>query len=223
MKEIRVRELILEGSSKVGKYGIVGRGCVSIVVRARLESLDDLVALKIRRVDADREDMKRDFELQTFANSLGVGPRALACSADLFAMELVDGVRMGVWFRNLRTRSPKRHTRMIIRSALEQCYLLDLNRLDHGELSNPTKHILIRSDTNQAVIIDYESASRERRVSNLTSVSQFLLMSSPQSKKLRTILGFARFSEGRFISLLREYKSKPNAETLEKIFDFMRV
>ena len=82
-----MQRLLFEGSSKVGKYGIVGRGCVSTVVKADLKSQEELVALKIRRVDANRVDMKRDFELQQFANSFGVGPKAISYSKDLFAME----------------------------------------------------------------------------------------------------------------------------------------
>ena len=46
LRELGVLKIILEGNSKVGKYGIVGRGCVSTVVKARLKSQEELVALK---------------------------------------------------------------------------------------------------------------------------------------------------------------------------------
>ena len=224
MQDIGASELVFDGPSKIGEYGIIGRGCVSIVVKARLESRSELVALKIRRTEANRADMKHDFELQSFANSLGVGPRVITCTSDLFAMEYIDSIRMGNWFRSLKTRSPKKYTRALIRSSLEQCYLLDSNGLDHGELSNPTKHILIRKVSGpDPVIIDYESASRNRRVSNLTSVVQFFFMSSPQSRKVRKILGFEKFSEKKLISILREYKSHQNKESLEKVFRFLKV
>ena len=74
----------------MGKFGIVGRGCVSTVVKARLSTGSRVIALKIRRVDANRPDMSHDFELQKFANSFGVGPRAIAASRDLFAMVYVN-------------------------------------------------------------------------------------------------------------------------------------
>jgi putative serine/threonine protein kinase len=218
-----VRKLILEGSSKVGKYGIIGRGCVSTVVKARLSSRDEIVALKIRRVDANRTDMKRDYELQQFANSFGVGPRAIAASEDLFAMEYIDSIRLGRWFEHLKTRTPKKYTRALIRDALEQCYLLDTNGLDHGELSNPTKHLLIRNSPNpESVIIDYESASRDRRVANLTAVTQFFFLGGWQSEKIRKILGISKFSKNKFITLLRDYKKDPNKDSMEKILAFVR-
>ncbi|MGA2876530.1 MAG: hypothetical protein ABSE82_13450 [Nitrososphaerales archaeon] len=222
LHELGVRKLVLEGSSKVGKYGIVGRGSVSTVVKAKLKSQEDLVALKIRRVDANRVDMKRDFELQQFANSFGVGPRAISHSKDLFAMEYIDAVRLGRWFEHLKTSTSKKYTRSLIRNALEQCYLLDSNGLDHGELSNPTKHLLIRNiESPESVIIDYESASRDRRVANLPAVAQFFILGGWQSEKIRKIVGISRFSKKRFISLLREYKQEPSKDSLEKILSFV--
>ncbi len=222
LQELGVRKLVLEGSSKVGKYGIIGRGCVSTVLKARIKGYNDLVALKIRRVDANRVDMTHDFELQQFANSFGVGPRAISVTKDLFAMEYIDSLKLGKWFDRLKTRSSKKYTRALIRNALEQCYLLDANGLDHGELSNPTKHLLIRNSPEpRSVIIDYESASRNRRVSNLTAVAQFFFLGGWRSEKIRKILGISRFSKSRFIFLLREYKQAPKEGSLEKIFSFI--
>lgn len=220
LKSLGVKELILEGESKIGKYGIVGRGCVSTVVKARLASESDVIALKLRRIDANRSDMSHDFELQKFANSFGVGPRAIALSRDLFAMEFVGSVKLGKYCQSLRARSSKRYLRSMIRNALEQCYLLDMHGLDHGELSNPTKHVLIRTDSAQPVeteIIDYESASRNRRVCNLTSVAQFFLLGGWQSVKVKKILG-TNASKDELLLILRAYKKEPNKESLEKLF-----
>lgn len=218
LKSLGVKELILEGESKIGKYGIVGRGCVSTVVKARMSSENDIVALKIRRVDANRTDMAHDYELQKFANSFGVGPWAIAVSKDLFAMEYVDSIKLGKYFQSLRTRSSKKYLRSLIRSTLEQCYLLDVHGLDHGELSNPAKHVLIRRDSNPAetAIIDYESASRNRRVSNLTSVAQFFLLGGWQSVKVKKILD-TDTSNDELLSILRAYKREQTKEYLEKL------
>ncbi len=224
LHEIGVRKLIFDGSSKVGRYGIIGRGCVSTVVKARLKSTDEIVALKIRRVDANRVNMSRDYEHQKFANSFGVGPRALSATDDLFAMEYVDSVRLGKWLEKLKTRSSKKYTSGLIRNALEQCYLLDVNGLDHGELSNPTKHLLIRNVVHpETVIIDYESASRERKVANLTAVSQFFFLGGWQSEKIRKILGLAKFSKKKLIEILGEYKRGPCESHFQKILTLLRV
>ncbi|MHB8567386.1 MAG: hypothetical protein ACYC9U_09850 [Nitrososphaerales archaeon] len=223
LKEIGVREIILEGSSKVGKYGIIGKGCVSIVVKARIGG--EVIALKIRRVDANRDDTSRDYELQRVANSFGVGPKAIAASRDFFAMEYINSLKIGRWFAGLKTRSPKKQVRTLVRDMLQQCYLLDIHGLDHGELSNPSKHILIRNGSQKAVIIDYESASTARKPSNLTAVAAFLFLGSQQSEKLRKILAPAgkQLSRKKLISLFGEYKRDCGEASLEKIFAYLRV
>ncbi len=223
LKKLGVSELILEGSSKIGKFGIAGKGCVSVVVRARLETEKEPVALKIRRTDANRSDMKRDHELQRIANSVGVGPRSIGVTKDLFAMEYVNGQKLGSWTQTLNSHTSKRFTRGLIRSVLKQCYQLDSTGLDHGELSNPTKHVLVSGDFRkpQAAIIDYESASVERRVSNLTAVAQFFLLGGWQSEKIRKIIGLDDHSKKELITLLRIYKEDPSEESVEELLDYV--
>ncbi|MDA4111620.1 MAG: serine/threonine protein kinase [Thaumarchaeota archaeon] len=226
LKELGVEELIFEGTSKVGKFGIIGRGCVSTVVKARMKSENEIIALKIRRADANRSDMSRDHELQSFANSFGVGPRSISASKDLFAMQFIDSIKLGKWAAKLKTRTSKKYTRSLIRNVLEQCYLLDVNGLDHGELSNPTKHVLIWKGEPKTTIIDYESASKNRRVSNLTAVAQFFFLAGWQSEKIQKILGFEKqsphFSKSKFIAKLRKYKDAPIEKSFEDILSYVK-
>jgi putative serine/threonine protein kinase len=226
LKSLGVENLILEGDSKVGKFGIIGRGCVSTVVKASLSTEKRVVALKIRRVDANRPDMQHDFELQKYANSFGVGPKAIAASKDLFAMEYIPSVKLGSWFQSLKTRSSKKYLRALIRGTLEQCFLLDLHGLDHGELSNPTKHVLLRRSLKaKSVIIDYESASRNRKPANLTCVAQFFFLGGWQSAKVRKILGFegaGAFGKEELIARLRAYKEQPSRNVFEDLMSNLR-
>jgi putative serine/threonine protein kinase len=226
LKEMGVKEIIFEGSSKVGNLGVIGKGCVSVVVKARLKGSEEIIALKCRRIDANRETMKRDFELQKLANSFGVGPRAISATDDFFAMEFVDAIKIGKWLEKLKTRSSKKFLRQIIRDSLTQCFLLDQHGLDHGELSNPTKHILIRKNetenlTPNVVIIDYESAGTSRKTSNLTSVAQFFFLSGWRHDKIRKILGIPN-GKAKLISILKAYKEGPSVENFEKLKAYVR-
>jgi putative serine/threonine protein kinase len=227
LKKLGVKEVYFEGDSKVGNLGVIGKGCVSVVLKARIKGQDKIVALKCRRTDANRDNMQRDYELQKYANSFGVGPKAIAASDDFFAMEFIYGLKIGKWYEKLRTRSSKKFLRRLIRDSLTQCLLLDLHSLDHGELSNPSKHIMIRRDEEsgslipKTVIIDYESAGRERKVSNVTSVAQFYFLSGYKSKKVQKILGF-RYNKKKLILLLKEYKNEPEPEKLEQILSYVR-
>ncbi len=231
LEEIGVSELILGGTSKVGKYGVIGKGCVSIVVKARFETYPEVAALKIRRTDANRPSMFRDYELQRLANSFGVGPKVISATEDFFAMEYVDSIKIGKWLEKLTTRASKKYTRKLIRNILEQCYQLDIHRLDHGELSNPSKHVLLRKNEVEpkTVVIDFESASTIRQPANLTAVSQFLFLSGRQSEKIKKIVEVKSSNQGKeasligasfrnsFISMLRDYKASPSIELLERV------
>jgi len=224
LRSIGVSSLTLEGDSKIGRFGIAGKGCVSIVVKAALKSdKQSLYALKIRRADANRLSMERDYELQKFANSFGVGPKAVRASENFFLMEFVDAEKIGHWFQSLRTQTPKTLVRRLLRNCLHQCFLLDVNHLDHGELSNPSKHILLRRNgsqlTGESVVIDYESASLERKPSNLTAAAQFFFFGNAQSAKIRRILGLPA-SNRKIISLLREYKAGPSTDSFERVMNF---
>jgi putative serine/threonine protein kinase len=224
VRELGVQSLIFEGPSKIGRFGVVGKGCVSIVVKARLRSNAETFALKIRRIDANRNSMTKDYQLQKFANSFGVGPKAAGATENFFLMEYVDSLKVGKWFGSLRTRTPKTFVRALIRNCLNQCFLLDKNHIDHGELSNPSKHILIRQNgsklMSETVIIDYESASLERRPSNLTATAQFFFFGNYQSQKVKKILGITETNE-KMISLLREYKEKPSFDSFENLLNFV--
>ncbi|MHB1908607.1 MAG: serine/threonine protein kinase [Nitrososphaerales archaeon] len=226
LRKLGVLELIFDGSSKIGSYGVIGKGCVSIVLKARIEGYDEIVAIKCRRVDANRQNMKQDYELQKFANSFGVGPKAISCTNDFFVMEYVDSIKIGKWFQSLKTRSSKKFLRNLVRDCLTQCYLLDVNGLDHGELSNPTKHILLKKDLSGSIvpkvtIIDYESAGTERKVSNLTSVAQFFFLGGWQSIKVRKILSIPKGNK-KLISLLREYKEDPSKDSFDKLMKYVK-
>jgi putative serine/threonine protein kinase len=226
LKELGIGKVTFEGSSKIGSYGVVGKGCVSVVLKARLEDHDDLVvALKSRRVDANRESMRKDYDLQRIANSVGVGPTAIRASNDFFAMEYVDSTKIGKWLEKLKTKGSKKLVKSILRDSLAQCFKLDERGLDHGELSNPTKHILIRKDKEgeaipKTVIIDYESSSIARRASNFTSVAQFFFLGSYQSTKIKRIIGFDG-TKSNLISLLKDYKTAPSVESFEGFLEYV--
>jgi putative serine/threonine protein kinase len=224
LKKLEVTNLVLEGESKIGKHGVLGKGCVSVVVRARKKNDPSIYALKIRRTDANRPSMKKDYELQKLANSFSVGPKVVSATNDLFLMEYVDAIKIGKWFAKLRTRTSKRYVRKLVRTILYQCFLLDMHSLDHGELSNPSKHILIRKQAEpEVVIIDYESASTDRRTSNLTSVAQFLFLNGT---KIRRILGIQESENitrnSRLVKLLRGYKEDRTRESFEKILAYIK-
>ena len=70
LRGLGIREILLEGRVEISGLRVLGKGCVSIVVAARGSAGE--VALKIRRVDANRPNLNQEAKLQSLANKLDV-------------------------------------------------------------------------------------------------------------------------------------------------------
>ncbi|MEM4298407.1 MAG: serine/threonine protein kinase, partial [Nitrososphaerota archaeon] len=134
LKRLKIDFIVFEGRSQIGSLNVLGKGCVSIVVKAIAG--DQLYALKIRRLDANRESMLREARLQSMANEVNVGPILKACSENFLVMDFVNGIAFTEWIRGLKGRGSVRRLREVLRDLLDQCRRLDSIGLDHGELSN---------------------------------------------------------------------------------------
>jgi len=155
---------------------VLGKGCVSVVVAARTAS-GQKVALKIRRVDADRESLAHEAEMLRLANSVGVGPRLLASTDDFLVMEFIDGPHLPDW---LSAKPGRDQVISVLRELLEKCRRLDEIGLDHGELSRAHSHVIVQPRPGrhpEPRIVDFESASDRRRPANVTSICQYLFIS----------------------------------------------
>ena len=60
---------------------------------------------------------------------------------------------------------------------------LDQVGLDHGELSKAPKHLLV-DKAEKIFIVDFETASLERRVANVTAVCQYLFGGNSSAAKI---------------------------------------
>lgn len=168
LASLKVSGLAMRGGKNVGGLKVLGKGCVGIVVEGRMGS--EPVAVKVRRVDANRPNMSVEAEMLRRANSLDVGPKLITCSENFLVMEYVEGLYLDAW-ANLRPRPAS--VRSVLRDLFQQCRSLDLAGLDHGELSNASKHVVV-AEGRRPVILDFESASLRRKASNLTSLIQYV-------------------------------------------------
>lgn len=213
LESIGVKGIIFEGSSKIGKLDIMGKGCVSVVVKAAVDN--KIVALKIRRLDADRESMERESNFLKIANSVDVGPRFFANSKNFLAMDIADGRKIIEWIKQDLSAE---QIRTVALQVLEQCFRLDTIGLDHGELSNLNKHVIVGKNS---TIIDFESASTERRVSNVTAAAQCLFIGGEIARKIRSVLEID--SSDKIIQELRKYKNDLSKENLESLIKTLKL
>jgi putative serine/threonine protein kinase len=212
LEKLGVKALEFTGEKQAFGVPVLGKGCVGIVVLAHTAS--GKAALKIRRVDADRKEMFHEGEMLKKANSVDVGPKLLDISENLLLMQLIEGTHFPEWIESLEGKEAQSRVRIVLEDVLGQCYRLDEAGLDHGELSNASKHILVDA-CDQPFLVDFETASTNRRVSNVTSVCQYLFLGSQIAAKVREKL--VEIDEKELVKALRAYKQKRTEENFEKI------
>lgn len=215
LKNLKVKGILFGGITKIGRLGVAGKGCVSIVVRAVTEFA--VSALKIRRMDANRDSMAREAEMQLIANSVGVGPELFGITENFILMTFIEGYTILDWIKSIEAQDIRR-IRGVLRDILDQCYALDKLGLDHGELSNLKKHVIV---SEKPVLIDFESASMNRRVANLTKATQYLFIGGPMAKRLRGVLGIE--DEKSIISSIKNYKEKKDEAAYLQLLSSLRL
>jgi putative serine/threonine protein kinase len=209
---LNVSSILPGGRVQIGKFNILGKGSVGLVVRVENKNNNKPCALKIRRSDANRSSMEREAKLQKAANSIGVGPTIIGYSGNFILMELIDGSSIGEWINHHGITRDQ--IRKVVINTLEQCYKLDRANIDHGELSHITRHVLVSENSNSH-IIDFDTSSTHRKTSNVTAAAHSLLLSGLVSKRIIDMIQIA--NREKIIELLRVYKWNQTRTTFDKI------
>jgi putative serine/threonine protein kinase len=214
LKELRklgITSLEFLGKKQVLNLNVLGKGCVGIVIAAYRGR--EKIALKVRRMDADRSRMQHEAEMLEKANSSQVGPKMLGVSKNFLLMQFIDGHLLPAWLENARTNT---QVRKALREVLRQCRRLDAVGLDHGELSHAPKHVIVNRN-DRPCIVDFETASVNRKPANVTSVCQFLFISGI-AEEIAERTG--KRDRNAIIDALRSYKKRkddPSFENLLKV------
>ena len=144
LEKLKIKSISLTGPTTLGKLAILGKGYVGIVVLAKKDS--KIVALKIRRTDSQRKEMKSEAVLLKLVNSVNVGPKIFLASKNFLVMQYLDGIKISKWIDMLKGKGSAKKLKSTIRDILEDCYRLDQMDFDHGELSNISKHIIVEKN-----------------------------------------------------------------------------
>jgi len=210
LRDHGVKAVEFAGKASAFNVPVLGKGFVGIVVAVYLDG--QRVALKIRRVDADRLGLQNEAQMLAQANAVHVGPRLIGVSRNFLLMQLIDGTVLPDW---LDANREKAYVRGVVKDVLEQCWRLDNAGLDHGELSKATKHIIVDKQL-KPWIVDFESASVNRKPANVSSVCQFLFTSGGAvSRAIAEVFGERKREE--IICQLRLYKKDRTRENFNRI------
>jgi putative serine/threonine protein kinase len=217
LEKLGVDELVFEGHARIGRLGILGLGTVGLVVKAKLNG--DIRALKVRRTDANRPDMQNEVRIVAVVNRLGIAPQVYAHSKDFILMKLLESVELYDWLKNLGGQGTRESARSTVHSILNQCRKLDVMGIDHGQLSNLRKHVVIAEG--KPWIIDFESASTSRKPKNVTTAAQYLLIGGRISPLLRRTLGVR--DTGPIMKLLAAYKTDTSDYAYSKLVEALKL
>ena len=217
LKKLGVSSLSFRGDIRLGSLRVLGKGYVGIVVMAKRKN--KICALKIRRADSQRKRMNDEAKLLKIVNKVGIGPKLIDKSKNFLVMEYLEGEKIGDWVNQISGKGTSKLLKNTIKKILEDCYKLDKIGLDHGELSSLSKHIIIGKS--KITILDFESSSTKRQVSNVTSATQGIFIGSGISKKINRIYKIP--PKTKIIESLRTYKRDKSKENFDKVLSSLKI
>ena len=217
LEKLKIKSICLEGPTTLGNLAILGKGYVGVVVIAKKGNKE--VALKIRRTDSQRKNMKNESVLLKLVNSVKVGPKMIDVSKNFLVMEYLEGEKFSEWINLLKGVGSAKKLKTTIKSILEDCYRLDQIGFDHGELSNISKHVIVGKT--KASLIDFESSSTNRKPSNVTSITQAFFIGSGNAKKAQKI--YKNPPKEKIIEVLKQYKQEKTRENFEKLLKILKL
>ena len=217
LEKLKIKSISLTGPTSLGKLAILGKGYVGVVVLAKKNNKQ--VALKIRRTDSQRNNMKNESILLKLVNSVNVGPKMIDVSRNFLVMEYLEGEKISDWMNSLKGVGSTKKLKSTIRKVLEDCYRLDQIDFDHGELSNISKHVIVGKT--KSTLIDFESSSTNRKPSNVTSIAQAFFIGSGIAKKAQKI--YKNPPKEKIIEALKQYKQEKSKENFEELLKILKL
>ena len=217
LEKLKIKSISFTGQTAIGSLQILGKGYVGVVVLAKKRN--NLVALKIRRLDSQRSEMQSEAKLLKLANTVNVGPKLYDVSKNFLVMEYLEGDKIGDWIQSLKGSGSSKKLKLIVRIILEDCYRLDQMGFDHGELSSISKHVIVGKL--RTTLIDFESSSVNRRASNVTSITQAIFIGSGIAKKVQRIYKIP--PKEKIINVLRAYKQEQTRRSFDDIIKILKL
>jgi len=217
LEKLKIKSISFSGQTTIGSLQILGKGYVGVVVLAKKRK--NVIALKIRRLDSQRSEMRSEAKLLKLVNTVNVGPKLYGVSKNFLVMEYLEGDKIGDWIQSLRGVGSSKKLKSVVRTILEDCYKLDRMGFDHGELSSISKHVIIGKS--RVTLIDFESSSVNRKVSNVTSVTQAIFIGSGIAKKVQKIYKIP--PKQKIIDVLRIYKQEQTRRSFDNILNILKL
>src|SRR5574337_1239967 len=116
LKKLGITSVSFQCETILNNIRVLGKGYVGVVVMSKFRKKD--VALKIRRIDSNRSEMKNEAKLLKLANKANVGPKLVDSSKNFIIMEYVEGQKITDWVRALKGRGSAAKLKSVVRQVL---------------------------------------------------------------------------------------------------------
>jgi putative serine/threonine protein kinase len=216
LKEMGVESLEFRGRTEIAGLKLLGKGHVGVVVSCSWKGRR--AALKVRRTDADRESLESEGEVLREANKSNLGPRLFAASRDFVVMEELAGATLVDWL-DASGGIPDLVFKEVLVDICAQARLLDVAGIDHKELTDPRRHVIVQRD-GRARILDFETAAIGEKRRNVNDLIQYLTLSGQYGPVVLSRLGASRDS---VLSALKEYRRSPGDGPYRLILRTMKL
>ena len=181
-----------------GKRGIIHKkGRVCIKEKNPLSAVDTL---------------KNESKYLQLLNKKGIGPKFIKYENKRLYRNFVEGIRIQEFLENEKS---KKKIISVLKQVLEQCRIMDLLGINKQELTNPYKDILITKN-NKAVMIDFERCKESKKPKNVTQFLQYIARNKPVLEEKGIMI-----DKEKLIKLGKEYKSKEDKKSFDKIIRFI--
>lgn len=209
ISEMGVSHIKLSGDMQVCNINVLGKGKTSVVLECLWK--ETVAAIKLMRCDSPVRDFDFEAKVMMEANGNRLGPKLFASSEKVLIMEKVEGKPLGVWL----DREESLHQRDTICEILRQARTLDRIGIRHNELSNPSKHIIVKEDG--PVLIDFGSSTYGSRGHNVASLFQFLFVRRRHCATSRSAANKEMFQ------VLAEYRKNPGESEFKSVLNLAEL
>lgn len=159
-----VKRILVYGSMSVGGLRVLGKGWASVVVLVEAGKAG-VVAAKMLHPRSRRLSLLREAAFLTATSWASISPQLYGFARRVILYEYINGV-------SLESYSPTStdEKSLILRRLLWKARRLDRLGISHNELARPHRQVLVRGETCEPYIIDFESATTHEKPSNLTQL-----------------------------------------------------
>ncbi len=210
-----------------GKRGLV------YVFEENADGKSRKVCVKERNPESSVDSLWIEAKFLELVNKKKIGPKLYKFEDGKLFMEFIEGERIGDFLERAEAESIKG----VIGEVLRQCFELDKMGVEKSEMTNPYKHVIVRSGNEKrsekesekesektggwkgrVVLIDFERARFREKPGNVTQFLQYLM-----SRNVFEVLekNGIKFDRKKAREAAREYKSEHSRDAFLKLADVL--